>query len=584
VRGDPSRLRQVLINLIGNAVKFTTTGEVVVRVAVDGEQAGGNTGLFRALPAVQLPGVDPTLPPVPPEATVHLRVTVADTGPGIPEEAQPRMFQAFSQADSSTTRRFGGTGLGLAISRHLVELMGGRIGFVSAPGGTTFYFSMQLALPDTPADPAVVPDNLRELRILVVDDNETCRDFLVARLDSWGLKAEAVPEPAQALAVLHDAQLAEPPVSVVIIDLEMPGIDGLQLARTIREDPDLRAVHLIALTTLARRGASQEAKRLGATACLTKPVRSVPLLDALLATVGITRDPDDQPQTAATLRAGVRVLVADDNLVNRRLALAQLAQLGIKAEAVANGKEALTALERATYDLILMDGQMPELDGYLATAEIRRREGAERHTIVIAMTADALSGDRERCLAAGMDDYLPKPVKISDLRAMLTRWLPAGTPPLPHDPVEENPFADDSGSVRIRGGTEAIERPTTARYRKLIQESGELDPAVIEDLLSQGGVALVATLGESLRQEAVTQIPALEKAVAHDDGAAASAAAHRIKGAAWSLGLRGLASACLGLEHALAVGMADTTRLCQEVVKAYERGQAALDAIVKGRS
>jgi PAS domain S-box-containing protein len=586
VRGDPSRLRQVLINLIGNAVKFTTTGEVVIRVAVDDQQAGGNTGLFRALPAVQLPGVDPTLPPVPEEATVHLRVTVADTGPGIPEEAQPRMFQAFSQADSSTTRRFGGTGLGLAISRHLVELMGGSIGFVSTTGGTTFYFSMQLALPDTPADPAVVPDNLRELRILVVDDNDTCRDFLVARLESWGLKAEAVPEPARALAVLHDAQLANPPVSVVIVDLEMPGIDGLQLARTIREDPDLRAVHLIALTTLAKRGASQEAKRLGATACLTKPVRSVPLLDALLATVGATREHGETPQATAALRTGVRVLVADDNLVNRRLALAQLAQMGIKAEAVANGKEALTALERATYDLVLMDGQMPELDGYLATAEIRRREGKERHTIVIAMTADALSGDRERCLDAGMDDYLPKPVKIADLRAMLTRWLPAGTPPLSPPPGDEDPFGgDDSSSVRSRtGGTEVIERPTTARYRRLIQESGELDPAVIEDLLAQGGVALVSTLGESLRQEAVTQIPVLEKAVAENDHAAASAAAHRIKGAAWSLGLRGLASACLGLEHALAVGMADTTRLCQEVVKAYERGQAALDAIVKGRS
>jgi two-component system, sensor histidine kinase and response regulator len=583
VRGDPSRLRQVLINLIGNAVKFTTTGEVVVRVAMDDQQAGGNTGQFRILPEVALPGVDPDHAAIPQEANVHLRVTVADTGPGIPEEAQPRMFQAFSQADSSTTRRFGGTGLGLAISRHLVELMGGSIGFVSKPSGTTFYFSMQLALPDTPADPAVVPENLRELRLLVVDDNATCRDFLVARLTSWGLKAEAVKEPAQALAVLQDAQLASPPLSVVIIDLDMPGVDGLQLARTIREDPDLRAIHLIALTTLTRRGVGQEAKRLGATACLTKPVRSVPLLDALLATVGAARDPGEQPAAMAALRPDVRVLVADDNLVNRRLALAQLAQIGIKADAVANGKEALTALQRATYDLVLMDGQMPELDGYLATAEIRNREGNDRHTIIIAMTADALSGDRERCLAAGMDDYLSKPVKIADLRATLARWLPAMA--APEAPAgEDDPFGDDPGSTRARGGTDAIERPTTARYRKLIRESGELDPAVIEDLLAQGGVALLSTLSESLRLEAVGQLPVLEQAMSANDAVAATAAAHRIKGAAWSLGLRGLASACLGLEHALAVGMADTARLHQEVVKAYERGQNALDTIVKGQS
>jgi two-component system, sensor histidine kinase and response regulator len=585
VRGDPSRLRQVLINLIGNAVKFTTAGEVVIRVAVDDRQVGGNTGQFRILPEVPLPGIDLDQPPIPQEANIHLRVTVADTGPGIPEEAQPRMFQAFSQADSSTTRRFGGTGLGLAISRHLVELMGGSIGFASTPAGTTFYFSMTLALPDTLVESAVVPDNLRELRLLVVDDNATCRDFLVARLVSWGLKAEAVQEPGQALAVLHGAQLATPPVSVVIIDLEMPGIDGLQLARTIREDPDLRAVHLIALTTLNRRGASQEAKRLGATACLTKPVRSVPLLDALLSAVGAAREPGEQPRAAQTLRTDVRVLVADDNLVNRRLALAQLSQLGIKAEAVSNGKEALNALERTTYDLVFMDGQMPELDGYLATAELRRREGSERHTTVVAMTADALSGDRERCLAAGMDDYLSKPVKIADLRTMLGRWLPAL--PVPATPIKEgndDPFGDDSSTLRVRGGsTETHERPTTARYRRLIQESGELDPAVIEDLLAQGGVTLVATLGESLRQEAVSRLPALERAVANNDNVAALAAAHHLKGAAWSLGLRGLASACLGLEHALDVGMADTARLCQEIVKAYERGQAALDAIVKGR-
>ena len=581
VRGDPSRLRQILINLLGNAVKFTQHGDVMVRVGIDGEHVGGKTEQFKVLLGGDAFVDDHHSSVISPEATVHLRITVADTGPGIPDEAQPRMFQSFSQADSSTTRRFGGTGLGLAISRHLVELMGGHIGFNSTPSGTTFYFSLSLTLPSVPIERAMVPDNLQQIRLLVVDDHAACRDFLVARLGSWGMRAEAVHDPAHALTVLHDAQLATPPVSVVIIDLEMPGIDGLQMARTIREDPDLQAVKVIALTTLNRRGASQEAKRLGATACLTKPVRSIALLDALLATVGAGREPGEQPRLAQAPLVNVRLLVADDNLVNRRLALAQLAQLGIQADAVVNGMEALAALERVSYALVLMDGQMPEMDGYLATAEIRRREGKDRHTIIIAMTADALSGDRQRCLDAGMDDYLAKPVKSADLRAVLTRWLPINHEESVTTEGKEVPFSDDTSSTPIR--SEPSERPTTARYRRLIQQNEELDATVIEDLLAQGGISLVSSLSESLRQDAFLQLPALEQAVADNNGVVAAAAAHRLKGAAWSLGLRALASACLALEHALDLGMADTTRLCHEVAKAYERGQAALDRIVTGK-
>jgi two-component system, sensor histidine kinase and response regulator len=274
----------------------------------------------------------------------------------------------------------------------------------------------------------------------------------------------------------------------------------------------------------------------------------------------------------------VRVRGADDNLVNRRLALAQLAQVGVTADAVANGLEALAALERVPYDLVLMDGQMPELDGYLATAELRRREGSQRHTIVIAMTADALSGDRERCLAIGMDDYLAKPVKIAELRAALARWLPPVA--VPASAAADDPFADDSGPHRLRN--DPVDRPTTARFRRLIHERDGLDPTVIEDLMAQGGIDLIASLSDSLRQEAITQLPGLEHAVNAGDATAAAIAAHRLKGAAWSLGLRELASACLALEHALDVGLADTTRLHQEVVKSYERGQASLEAIIKG--
>jgi CheY-like chemotaxis protein/HPt (histidine-containing phosphotransfer) domain-containing protein len=298
----------------------------------------------------------------------------------------------------------------------------------------------------------------------------------------------------------------------------------------------------------------------------------------LLSVVGAGRDPESSTAQVPVLKSGVRILIAEDNLVNRRLALAQLKQLGIQADAVSNGREALQVLERATYDLILMDGQMPELDGYLTTAEIRQREGKDQHTIIIALTADALSGDKERCLAVGMDDYLSKPVKTVKLHEMLRRWLPALE--TPGQDKSGSDIFDETGAMRII--TDRHERPTTVRFRKANSENYGLDMTVIEDLLAQGGVDLVGTLSESLRQEAHKQIPILADALTIGDLAIANAAAHGLKGAAWSLGLRELANACLAIEHAIEVGMADTARLHQELVKAYERGQAGLDEIVKG--
>jgi PAS domain S-box-containing protein len=616
VRGDPSRLRQVLINLIGNAVKFTLSGEVMIRVGLDGDQVGGSTGRFRVptsdglLPGDGSPrsaGVAEELEPIA-ENRVHLRFTVTDTGPGIPEEAHDRLFQAFTQADSSTTRRYGGTGLGLAITRRLVELMGGKIGFTSTAAGTTFYFSCSLPQPTGGAEPTLAPDFLRGLRVLVVDDNATCRDFLGARLSSWGLLAVAVADPAQALSLLRDAHYNGPPFSLAILDLEMPGMDGLALARAIRSDPDLAGINLIAMTSVTRRGPCQEARRLGASACLTKPVRSVPLLDALLHTVG------HEPERAApaapdapAVRQSARVLVAEDNLVNRRLALAQLGSLGLRADAVANGREALQAIERVPYDLVLMDGQMPELDGYAATAELRAREGASQHTVVIAMTANALVGDRERCLAAGMDDYLAKPVKLNELRAMLAKWLrpavaegdgdlpdggPEEGPPAGAEPKQETAFWDN-GSTRAKGRAEPgsaraerapADRPTTSRYRKLVRSGDGLDPAVIEDLLSQGGVELLTHLSQALRADAPAQLVAIAAALSREDGAAAAAAVHRLKGSAWSLGLRDLAGACLALEHAIASGLADVDRLRLLMEGEYQRACASLDRVISGTS
>jgi PAS domain S-box-containing protein len=614
VRGDPSRLRQILINLIGNAVKFTQSGEVMVRVGIDGDQVGGSTGRFRVptndglgdasggksnLPAEELePGG---------ETRAHLRFTVTDTGPGIPEEAHDRLFQAFTQADSSTTRRYGGTGLGLAIARRLVELMGGKIGFTSAAGGTTFYFSTSLPQPTGGAEATLAPDFLRGLHVLVVDDNATCREFLCARMNSWGLHCEAVADPAQALSRLRDAHYSGPPFSLAILDLEMPGMDGLSLARAIRSDPDLAATNLLAMTSVTRRGPCQEARRLGASACLTKPVRSVPLLDALLATVG--HEPDrpvrEKLSASPSPRQDARVLVAEDNLVNRRLALAQLGTLGLRADAVANGREALQALERVPYDLVLMDGQMPELDGYAATAELRAREGGSQHTIIIAMTANALVGDRERCLAAGMDDYLAKPVKLKELRSMLARWLRAESADADSDLPDGEPEAHPTGpgeghhetafwdQTLAKGKTEPgtvraerapTDRPTTSRYRKVVKSGDGLDPTVIEDLLSQGGVDLLTQLSQALRTDTPAQLTAIAEAIRADDGPSAAAAVHRLKGSAWSLGLRDLAGACLALEHAIGSGLADVDRLRQLMESEYQRACASLDRVISGTS
>ena len=615
VRGDPSRLRQVLINLIGNAVKFTTTGEVMIRVGLDGDQVGGSTGRFR-VPTNE--GLAPELDTMAREQSlmseleptgesrVHLRFTVTDTGPGIPEEAQDRLFQAFSQADSSTTRRYGGTGLGLAIARRLVELMGGKIGFTSVAAGTTFYFSTTLLQLAGGGEPTLAPDFLRGLRVLVVDDNATCREFLCARMNSWGLHCVAVADPAQALSMLRDAHYAGPPYSLTILDLEMPGMDGLSLARAIRSDPDLAATNLIAMTSVTRRGPCQEARRLGASSCLTKPVRSVPLLDALLATVGHEPErPVREPNTSPGPRLDARVLVAEDNLVNRRLALAQLSSLGLRADAVANGREALNAIERVPYDLVLMDGQMPELDGYAATAELRSREGSSQHTIIIAMTANALVGDRERCLSAGMDDYLAKPVKLKELRAMLARWLRADTPEkasdlpggepeafdaAPADNHGETAFWDNGGAKgkaepgTSRADRSPADRPTTSRYRKLVKSGDGLDPAVIEDLLSQGGVELLSQLSQALRLDTPVQLAAIASAMQAEDAATAALVVHRLKGSAWSLGLRDLAGACLALEHALASGLADVERLRLVMEGEYQRACTSLDRVISGTS
>jgi two-component system, sensor histidine kinase and response regulator len=401
VRGDPMRLRQVLINLVGNAIKFTDSGEVIVRV-----KSVGNDGL--------------------------LRFEVIDTGIGISEEAQAHIFNAFSQADSFTTRKYGGTGLGLAICRQLAALMGGEIGIRSEVNrGSTFWFEVRLEpVVDTVSTLTHLPRmNLAGVRALIVDDNASSREILQQHLQSWGVEVLAVQTSAAALAALTAADGAR--FDLGLIDDQMPGMDGIQLAKVIRQDPRWSALRLVLQSTRDDHDGSSESSQLFA-AILTKPLRRSQLFGCVSRVMtmqpGAVMDPSPAgpvPAAPALRGGGPKILLVEDNPVNREVAVGMLESLGCVADAAENGRLAIEAMNAATYDAVLMDCQMPVMDGLTATGEIRRREhtsGAARVPI-IALTANAMEGDRERCLGAGMDDFLSKPFTQQQLATLLRRWL-----------------------------------------------------------------------------------------------------------------------------------------------------------------
>jgi two-component system sensor histidine kinase/response regulator len=411
LRGDPGRLRQVLTNLIGNAVKFTDRGEVVVSVTKVSETTSDAT----------------------------LRFEIQDTGIGISTEDQRRLFHAFTQADGSTTRTYGGTGLGLAISKQLVRLMGGEIGIESAPDhGSTFWFTgkfeKQLTGATTAREPA---GNLSGARVLIVDDNAANRNTLKHQTSSWGIIAAEAESGKRALELLRAGVTQGDPYDIAVLDLMMPDMNGFQLAEAIKSDPTIASVALVLLQSFGKRERDERARQVLIAAYLPKPARQSQLHDCLTAVMArsVSSEPvapsrfvtrpsllESEIQDKNKTFSNVRILVAEDDEVNQNVALGQLYNLGYRAEAVANGRELLKALENDHVDLILMDCQMPEIDGFAATAEIRRREGSARHTTIIAMTANALDSDHELCLAAGMDDYLSKPVKSDLLRGKLERW------------------------------------------------------------------------------------------------------------------------------------------------------------------
>jgi PAS domain S-box-containing protein len=405
--GDPVRLRQILTNLAGNAVKFTHEGEISILASLVSET----------------------------DTEALIRFSVCDTGIGIPAEKQERLFQKFTQADASTTRRYGGTGLGLAISKELAKLMGGEIGVTSTEGvGSEFWFTVRLDKQVGQEHTVALPADLRGTRVLVVDDNATIRRVLTAQLMAWGVRAEATADGPTALQALYRARDAGDPFLAAMLDRQMPGMDGAALGRAIKADETLKDIRLVLLTLLGQRGDLKDMEQIAFAAHLTKPVRPSELFGCLSAVLTATAvappKPPIVPRPAVRdlLRGGARILLAEDNIVNQKVALGILRKLGLRADVVANGVEALKALETIPYDLVLMDMQMPEMDGLEATREIRNPQSAAlNHEIpIIAMTASAMQSDLDLCLDAGMSDYVTKPVAPQTLAEVLDQWLPGG--------------------------------------------------------------------------------------------------------------------------------------------------------------
>jgi PAS domain S-box-containing protein len=487
VRGDGNRVRQMLINLVGNAIKFTPKGEVVVQVEV------GRAG----------------------DGTEVLRVEVADTGIGIEADLLAELFTPFSQADTTTSRRYGGTGLGLSITKQLAELMGGEIDVQSTPGtGSMFWFTLPCVRATAVHAGASVLD-LAGSRVLVVDDNASIRRIAERQLASRGLIPDSAGDGRAALELMHHAADEGRPYEVAVIDMRMPGMDGLELARTIKATPRLRGARLILLSGAHVR--ARDAKAAGIDAVLTKPVRQSMLCNQLVNSLSRApkpQQPQSEPAPAPIAHVG-RVLVAEDNEINQIAARRLLQKFGFSVDIARNGREAIEASRRAEYAAVFMDCQMPEIDGYAATDVIRRREGGHRHMPIIAMTAHTMEGDRDKCLAAGMDDYIAKPLRFANVESVLARIFS-----IHHAAGDREPRR--SGAVGTAGTVVGTEK------HQLVNREA------VEEILCDGGKE------EGLLDLFVSQSRArlLELATAVDERDAAGVAriAHSLKGSCATFG------------------------------------------------
>lgn len=575
--GDVTRLRQILVNLISNAVKFTEQGEVVVEVKAEGREA--------RMKAEN----DPSF---------ILHFSVRDTGIGIPPDRMDRLFRSFSQVDASTTRRYGGTGLGLAISKRLSEMMGGRM-WVESPSsipssggdreakggpGTTFHFTLQAeAAPPSPT-PAFLHEaqpKLRGKRLLIVDDNTTNRRILTMQAHSWGMLYRETGSPVEALAWLRQGESFD----AAILDMQMPEMDGLSLAAEIRRLEEARAgeartrsgkdyqypapLPLIMLTSLGRREVGESLVEFAA--FLNKPIKPSQLFDALVSTLvaGQSKQIRAERQTPLTSqfdpemghRLPLRILLAEDNATNQKLALRLLARMGYRADVAANGLEALQALERQTYDVVLMDMQMPEMDGLEATRQIHQRWPGKQHPYIIAMTANAMEGDRDLCLAAGMDDYVSKPIRVEVLIQALQRG---------------------SANVHVRRADKAMEPARAEAETSATLPHNYLDSAVLDNLRDTTGGApeFLAELIDTFLEDAPQLLADLQQAVDKEDAAGVRLAAHSLKSNGAEFGAVTFSDLCRQLEMLGKSGqLAGAKALLNQVKEEFKQVKAALMAI-----
>ena len=586
--GDPGRIRQILTNLVGNAVKFTEQGEVVVRVSI--QESG-----VRSQESQEF---------------CMLHFSVRDTGIGIPADKVGDLFQSFSQVDASITRKFGGTGLGLAISKQLAEMMGGEVGVDSVEGqGTTFWFTIRLALAGTAEAEIPVPADLRDVRTLIVDDNATNREILMTRLLGWGMRPDEAPDGPRALNLLHQAAAQGDPYRMALLDMQMPGMDGETLGHIISSEPALHPLPTVMLTSMGREGDAKRLHEAGFSACLTKPVLHGDLLDCLtMVLAGDEATPRDLPSrrrgrtTTAPRKdfsqSNARILLAEDNPTNQQVILAMLANLGLSADSVANGAEAVHALRTIPYDLVLMDVQMPVMDGLATTREIRKREmgnagmleywnaGIEDPAInpnmsaltdqpagapesvsqnsripasqnsripVIALTAHAMQGFREQCLEAGMDDYLTKPLEPLQLAEMLEKWLPARDEVLATRD-EARRLGEDDGKSEIgpRDAETGRSAPEDAAHEDAAHEDAEF--AVFNKAAFMARVAgkedLAARIIQGFVKENRTRLDDLIRMIAADDAVGIRELAHTLKGTALLVSADALARVASQLEQA----------------------------------
>ncbi|MFH0994896.1 MAG: response regulator [Pseudomonadota bacterium] len=544
LRGDPGRLRQILTNLAGNAVKFTAAGEVGIRVSLTrGKDAGGS---------VREEGE---------KETVLLRFSVRDTGIGIPKDKIGLLFEKFSQVDASTTRRYGGTGLGLAISRQLAELMNGEAGVSSEEGkGSEFWFTARFGKQVAGAQAESIPPfDLRGVHVLIVDDNATNREILTTRLASWGMRPIEAQDGPGALQALCLAMDENDPFRIAVIDMQMPGMDGETLGRMIYEDKRLADTRMVMLTSLGTRGDARHFQEIGFAAYATKPIRHQELKAVLSLALTDHGGAEQAPQPIVTrhsaretlnLFAGrkARILLAEDNITNQQVALGILKKLGLRADAVANGAEALKALETLPYDLVLMDVQMPEMDGFEATRKIRnyesriknKEERDDSHSSfvfrnsslpIIAMTAHAMQGDREHCLDAGMTDYVAKPVSLHALVEVLDKWLPK-------EEIADHKTTTGDQSLHVLSRKSQIPIFDRAGMMSRLMDDDELVRMVVEGFL------------EDLPQ----QIAALKGYLETGDATGAERQAHTIKGASANVGGERLQEVAFEMEKASRAG------------------------------